>query len=177
MNALTKHDATKATKAQRALAPVIEALKTITPETAGFEQCRQTITELEKHIVQANAVFAEIEKHFEEIGGAAFVDKASNRFYRLTRDITGQAGNLRHLIAGHEHKVNALKADGFTGKQIEQISPYPQTQIDEYNAEIARMTAEKDAIAAFIASAPAYETRLLAGTVFDTRSIEAEVAA
>jgi hypothetical protein len=69
-------------------------------------------------------------------------------------------------IDSYNQQADALKAKGFSTKQIEQIISYPHSEL----AEMAQAQNDRlsliDKINAFLTS-PDYDTDLLAGTIFD----------
>lgn len=167
---VTANEATQAAVAKQILLPAVAALRKVTSQALGYntadlELCIQTLLVLENHIDGANGVTEALAAHKDELGD--LIGKVAMRSMSIASDVERHEVMVNTLIKNQEFQIDELKFKGFTSDQIEKISPFPQTEIDEHKAAIEALKAEKGKLERFIKSSPAFEIEHLLGTTFE----------
>ncbi|MGZ4088827.1 MAG: hypothetical protein ACXVPD_15240 [Bacteroidia bacterium] len=78
------------------------------------------------------------------------INSASLRASSISQAIELEQKSAQGVTEFHYKKTDELKRQGFGEKEIESILPYPQAELDEYNANISSLKTELKNLEAFL---------------------------
>jgi hypothetical protein len=164
-------DLKNANQTKRQLAPAIDALQRITPQAVGCAEAHEKIKLFGAWLQELASAASYVISRSQTIYDGRdkeLINSACLRMFAIPQDIELNQKRIEHKISSHTIKVEEMRKQGFSPSEIEQITPFPQAEIDAHTRAITDLQKEKKSIEEFLSDAPVYDAGLLKGTALET---------